>query len=305
MTTPPPIPTAAARQYNCPWCGHASDASTLSCPRCGAPIDVTKAVTHSGWAKLPPIRDMTRIQFGDSTLQIEGKYVPVADFNLGPAASIYFTHHLLLWRDTQINISVMPMKGGWKRLFAGLPLVMTQAAGPGRAAFSKDQPGELIVVPLDPGQSIDVREHVFMVATNTIAYDWFQTGIWFSTYGDKNSQEMHYPIGMFMDRFTAATGPGLALLHGSGNVFERRLADGESILIKPTSLLFKDPSVRMHLHIESPGGATNFWGRSSMRYLWLRLHGPGRVAVQSNYPMVEDPDRNLAGISNGTTQMTW
>jgi uncharacterized protein (AIM24 family) len=277
----------------------------MNCPRCGAPVDVTRAVTHSGWAKLPPIRDMTRIQFGDSTLQIEGKYVPVADFKLAAGAGIYFTHHLLLWRDTQVNVGVMPMRGGWKRLFAGLPLVMAQASGPGRVAFSKDEPGELIVVPLDPGQSLDVREHVFMVGTNTIGYDWFQTGIWFATYGDKNSREMHYPIGMFMDRFTAATEPGLVLLHGSGNVFERTLGAGESILIKPTSLLFKDPTVRMSLRVEAQMAAQRLWGSMYLRYLWLQIQGPGRVAVQSNYPPVDDPGANLAGVSDGSTQFSW
>ena len=291
MTTPPPLPSAGTH-YTCRFCGHVSDAGASSCPACGAPVDVRVAVTRSGWTELPPIRDMAKLQFGQSFCQIEGQYVPVADFKLAAADSIYFTHHILLWKDDQIQISAMSLKGGWKRLFAGMPLVMTQAIGPGRIAFSKDAPGELVALPLQVGQSMDVREHVFMIATGAILYDWFQTNIWFQT-RNGNETETHYPIGMFMDRFTAAAGPGLLLLHGSGNVFVRTLGTGETILVKPTALLFKDPTVRMQLHFEHPGGGWRSWRSWGSRYAWLRLIGPGRVGVQSHFEMMEDPGTDL------------
>jgi uncharacterized protein (AIM24 family) len=270
-------------------------------------VDVRLATTDSGWAELPPIRDMAKIQFGQSFCQIEGKYVPVADFKLAAGDGVYFTHHLLLWKDEQVQISTMPLAKGWKRLFAGLPLTMTQAHGPGRIAFSKDAAGELIALPLDAGQSVDVREHVFMIATSQIVYDWFQSGIWFST-RNGNETETHYPIGMFMDRFTAGATPGLLLLHGQGNVFVRNLQPGESIAIKSTALLFKDPSVSMNLHFETPGGGYGMfqsWGRWSNRYLWLRLHGPGRVAVQSHSEHVEDAGHNISRTVAGTTSRQW
>jgi uncharacterized protein (AIM24 family) len=198
----------------------------------------------------------------------------------------------------------MSLAKAWKRLFAGMPLVMTQAMGPGRLAFSKDRPGELFAMPLHPGKSIDVREHVFMIATHSVSYDWFNTGIWFETSNGKDS-EMHYPIGMFMDRFTAGTAPGLVILHGAGNVFVRRLAEGQTICIKPTSLLFKDPTVRMHLHIEHPAGTYNTWRSWGQRYLWLKLTGPGRVAVQSHYEPLEDPGTNLRRTEPMATSHRW
>src|SRR5580658_390041 len=306
MPTPPPIP-AGARSYKCPWCGHASDASTTNCPRCGAPVDVREAVTDSGWAELPAIRDMAKIQFGQSVCQIEGKFVPVADFKLAPGDGVYFTHHLLLWKDEQVQISTMPMAKGWKRLFAGLPLIMTQAQGPGRIAFSKDAAGELIALPLDPGQSVDVREHVFMIATHSCNYDWFQSGIWFVTSNGKD-RETHYPIGMFMDRFTGGQTPGLLLLHGNGNVFVRTLAPGQTISIKPTALLFKDPTVGMNLHLEYPGsryGAVSMWRAWSNRYVWLRLRGPGRVAVQSHFEFIEETGYSVRQTEPNATQQQW
>ena len=52
-----------------------------------------------GWEQLPPIKDMARIQFGQSRVQIEGTQVPVADFNLGGQEWISLSHHVLLWAD--------------------------------------------------------------------------------------------------------------------------------------------------------------------------------------------------------------
>src|SRR5262249_3319113 len=150
----------AAHSYSCPWCGTVSNITdNVSCPACGAPVDVRAVADKSGWYEMPGIKDMARIQFGQSNCQIEGTFVPVADMNLAPSDGVYFTHHVLLWKDQTVNVSTMQMRGGWKRLFAGLPLIMTQAQGPGHIAFSRDAAGEMIAVPLQPGRSIDTREH--------------------------------------------------------------------------------------------------------------------------------------------------
>ncbi|MGI8587062.1 MAG: AIM24 family protein [Chloroflexia bacterium] len=308
MSTQQP-PSLPVRSYQCPWCGNVSDGTSLSCPACGAAVDVKAISTRSGWYELPPIKDMAKIQFGQSHCQVEGKYVPVADMNLAPGDGVYFTHHVLLWKDTQVAVTTMPMRGGWKRLFAGLPLIMTQAQGPGHIAFSRDAPGEMIALPIHPGQAVDVREHIFMVATSQVAYDWFNTNVWFSTRNGDDT-ETHYPIGMFMDRFIAQQVPGLVLIHAAGNAFIRNLGPNESMLIKPTALLFKDPSVQMHLHIEEPSNATSSFAGFSFhtswyqRYMWLRVVGPGRVAVQSAFKQMEENGRYMSN-SSPATRRSW
>ncbi|PYS84844.1 MAG: hypothetical protein DMF67_03855 [Acidobacteria bacterium] len=301
MTFGGTAPNQPTRTHTCPWCGLASDGTQLNCPACGATIDVEQVVSNSGWTELPGRRDMAKLQFGNSHCQIEGTYVPVADFNLSPADGVYFSHHVLLWKEPQVNIAAMSLKGAWKRLFAGLPLIMTQAVGPGHIAFSMDAAGEVIALPLQPGQGVDVREHIFMVATLNITYDWFSTNVWFTTRsGDET--ETHYPLGAFMDRFYAPQSPGLLLLHAAGNVFTRHLTQGQTILVKPTALLFKDPSVQMQLHFEHPNGTTRSWRSWGERYLWLRLFGPGRVAVQSAYAHMHDNGRNITRHSTATRQ---
>lgn len=290
----------AQSTYTCRWCRTSSQAADLvSCPTCGAPVDVRDLVSRSGWFELPAVPDMARLQFGRSYCQIEGAYVPVADFNLSPADGVYFAHHLLLWKDAGVVISAMQLRGGWKRMFAGLPLVMTQAQGPGHIAFSRDAPGEVVALPIQPGSAVDVREHVFMVATSRVQYDWFNTNVWFQTQsGDET--ETHYPLGMFMDRFSAGSEPGLLLLHAAGNAFVRGLAQGETMLVKPTALLFKDTTVGLQLHIEHPAGTWRSWRSWGERYMWLRLYGPGRVALQSAYEHFHDPGNSLYRTSPAT-----
>jgi uncharacterized protein (AIM24 family) len=300
VVTPVATPPAAASS-TCVWCGATVAGADASCPRCGAALRVDRVVTESGWAELPGRKDMAKLHFGNSSCQIEGVYVPVADVNLAAGEGVYFTHHVILWKDPQVNVTAMSLAGAWKRMFAGMPLIMTQAVGPGHIAFSRDDPGELIPVPLQPGQALDVREHLFLAATSNVEYDWFQTGIWFTT-RKGNDSETHYPLGGFMDRFSAPRTPGLLLLHAAGNVFVRDLAPGQTILVKPTALVFKDPAVQMHLHFERPETMFSGWGSWGNRYIWLRLIGPGRVAVQSVFDRIEGESRNISNFSYATEQ---
>src|SRR6185437_4715160 len=169
--------TAAHGAGRCSWCGAAFTSADTSCKGCGAALGVATEVANSGWAQLPGRHDMAKLQIGASACQIEGAYVPVADFNLAPTDSVYFAHHSLLWKDPQVTITTMPLAGGWKRLLAGMPLIMTQAQGPGHIAFSRDAPGETLSLPLQPGEQVDVREHLFLVATDGIDYTWFDPGV--------------------------------------------------------------------------------------------------------------------------------
>ncbi len=303
MVAPQPAqaPTPHA-SHTCQWCGAIFDGASANCPRCGAGLQARSTTPSlSGWLELPPRKDMAKLQFGNSSCQIEGLYVPAAEMNLAPEDSVYFSHHVLLWMDTQVRISTMSMKGGWKRVFAGMPLIMAQAQGPGHIAFSKDDPGELIALPLQPGQAIDVREHMFLAATSNIQYDWFPTQVWYQVRKDKDT-ETCYPVGMFMDRFFAPASPGLLLLHAGGSVLVRTLAPGEEILVKPTALIFKDPSVQMQLHFEHPNTGIMSWGYWTNRAIWLRLIGPGRLAIQSVFERVEQEGASIVSYSYATIQ---
>ena len=287
--------------YTCPYCRVPSDGTDRTCPHCGAPVDIRLRVSDSGWIEQPPIRDMARIRFSRSTCQVSGAYVPVAEMGLHNDDWVYFSHHVLLHTDPQVRMDNMPMKGGWKRMRAGMPLFMMRAAGPGHIAFSADEPGETLAIPLRHNQAVDVVEHRFLVATGNVAYEWHNSNIWFTTQ-DGDDTEWHYPLGQTMDRFTATGGNGLLMLHGPGNTFIRDLAPGQRILVQPGGLIWKDPSVRMFLHFEYPHG--QYWFSSS-RYqaksVWLTLQGPGRIAVQSVFERPEAAG-SVQNSSGATTQ---
>ena len=294
MATLPPPAT-----HQCTFCGTLS-AGARSCPGCGAPVDVTLQVSNSGWVEMPAVRDMTHIQLGQSSLQIEGALVPVADFSLVPGDGIYFGHHDLLWKDVGVPVVQMNLRGGWSRMMAGLPLHMLTATGPGHIALSRDHPGEMMAIPIHPAHSVDVREHLFVCATSAVAYNWNRAGVWYQTRSGSET-ETHYPMGMYMDTFSSPQA-GLLVLHTQGNAYLRQLGPGESILVKPQAFVYKDTSVGCHLHFEHPANTFRTWRSWGERYLWLRLVGPGRVAVQSAAEHHHDEGGRIVGSSSSTRQ---
>ncbi|HTW06515.1 MAG TPA: AIM24 family protein [Acidimicrobiales bacterium] len=304
--------------YTCPYCRQTSAGAAMSCPFCGAPVNVQLRTTASGWTELPPIADMARIQFGQSQCQVVGRLTPVAEMNLAPGDGVYFTHDMLLWQDATTLLDTLPFARPWNRTRAGMPLVMMSATGPGRVAFSHDEPGELLALPLQPGHGVDVREHSLLCATAAVAYDWFETGVWFVTSGEHheasgiggiggigggggdNQPVWHYPVGQFMDRFFCRDRPGMVMVQASGNAYVRDIPPGQSILVKPPALLFKDPSVGLQLHVEYPAAGVKIWQTFTNRYLWLRLWGPGRVGLQSCYNRLDDPGTDFRDLSPHT-----
>jgi uncharacterized protein (AIM24 family) len=301
----------------CKWCRAQSPASARACERCGAPLDGRDAVTDSGWRQAPRLRDLTEVGFANSVFQIDGTVVPVADVNLGAGDSVFFEHHVMLWKDEQVAMSVMTAPGGAKRLLGNLPFVLSVAHGPGRVSFSRDSPGELVVKPVDPGVELDVREHAMVLATTSLTYS-------FEKLGGGMKATLTAGTGMYLDRFQATESPGLLVLHGYGNVFERTLGEGESIQVEPGGFLYKDSAVTVEtvthkLTPENSSGAMQgaksvasrgLAGLKAARALrkegiggllsgdvlqqasgmftgpgitLMRLMGPGRVGIQSMY----------------------
>ena len=152
-----------------------------------------------------------------------------------------------------------------------MPFIISVAHGPGRISFSRDATGELVVLPIHPGQELDVREHAFLAGTHSLNYSFVRIkGL---------ANVLHGGEGMFMDRFVTQNEPGLLLLHGYGNVFQKTLRPGEQILIEPGGFLYKDSSVGMSTVRQTY--RTGLMGGHSM-YL-AEMTGPGRVGIQSMY----------------------
>ncbi|HEY4442061.1 MAG TPA: zinc ribbon domain-containing protein, partial [Candidatus Elarobacter sp.] len=82
----------------CPSCQSPIAEGAKFCANCGAPAPqpvtvgtYTEPVAEGDNPKAP-------IRVGDTTLRIEGELVPVVDVELGPRNTVYFEHHILLWK---------------------------------------------------------------------------------------------------------------------------------------------------------------------------------------------------------------
>lgn len=255
----------------CQWCHAQNRPETASCDTCGAPLNARDVVSDSGWREAPRLQDMTEFHFGHSTAQVEGDLVAVVEIALGEGDSVFFEHHVLLWKDEQTRLAAMSTAGGVQRTLAGMPFVLSTAHGPGRVAFSRDAPGELVVLPLPPDAELDVREHAFLLASHPVDYSFVRIkGL---------ASILHGGGGMFMDRFRTAGESGLLVLHGNGDALERTLLPGEKILVEPGGFLYKEASVQMEAIAQNV--RTGLLGGRGL-YL-AEMTGPGRVGIQSMY----------------------
>jgi uncharacterized protein (AIM24 family) len=212
---------------------------------------------------------------GGVTYHIAGELVPVLQVELG-TVPVYFEHHILLWKDPAVEISLKPLKGAVKRVLSGMPVLVTQAKGPGRIAFSRDGAGHVFAMHMKEGDSVDVREHQFLAATDAIDYNFTRVkGARSALFGG---------TGFFIDTFTCARGDGVLWLHGYGNVFELRLGAGEQIDIEPGGWIYKDRNVQMQTIFQKV--STGLFASASNLF-WNRFTGPGRIALQSMYLHME------------------
>jgi uncharacterized protein (AIM24 family) len=209
--------------------------------------------------------------FGGVTYHIDGELVPVLQLQL-TAAPVYFEHHVLLWKDPKVEITLKPLKGAMKRILSGMPVFITQAQGPGRIAFSRDGAGHLFALHLKPGEGVDVREHQFLAATDAVDYTFTRM---------KGAANMLFGgTGFFIDTFSCARGEGILWLHGYGNVFTVTLGPGEQIDIEPGGWIYKDRTVQMQTIFQKI--STGVFASAGSLF-WNRFTGPGRIAIQSMY----------------------
>ena len=258
-------------RLQCSWCKSQNPTGSTSCTTCGAPLDVADVVTESGWRSVPRVRDATKFGFAQSTCEVEGEIVPAISIALGAGDWVFFEHHTLLWKDANVHLGMLQTGGGLKRMMGGMPFTITTATGPGHVAFSRDSAGELVVLPVHPDSEIDVREHAFLVGSHSLNYSFERIkGL---------TNLLHGGSGMYLERFVAHQESGLLMLHGSGNVFDRTLAGGESIIVEPGAFLYKDSTVSMDTFKQD--GVKTSLVHSGM--FLAKLTGPGRVGIQSMY----------------------
>ncbi len=205
--------------------------------------------------------------------RIEGELVPVLHTILDGTVPVFFEHHVVLYKEPQLEIGIRAMKGAFKRVVAGMNIFMTEARGPGEIAFSRDGVGHVFPLHLQHGQGVVVREHQFLAATGNIEYTFSRVkGVSSMLFGSS---------GFFMDHFSAQSHEGVVWLHGYGNVFEKTLDRGEQIDVEPGGWIYRDDSVNMDIKVF--GLKTGIFGGGGGSLVFNRFTGPGRIGIQSMY----------------------
>jgi uncharacterized protein (AIM24 family) len=225
--------------------------------------------------------------FAGVTYHIRGALVPELQIEVG-AASVMFEHHVLLWKQTGVEVELKKLPGAIKRKIAGMEFFVTRTAGAGRIAFSRDSPGQCVPLHLRQGEGLDVREHQYVAATDNLDYSFERIqGVQNMLLGGS---------GIFMDKFRATNGDALVWLHGHGNVFVVRLDEGEQLDVEAGAWLFKDPTVK--LEAVTMGLKSGIFGGGG-KLTWNRFTGPGRLAIQTMFidPVEGEQSNGNAGAA--------
>jgi uncharacterized protein (AIM24 family) len=231
---------------------------------------------------------ITDESFAGVTYHVRGELVPELQVVVGEA-SVMFEHHVLLWKETKVDVELKKLPGAIKRKIAGLEFFVTRTNGAGHIAFSRDSPGQCIPMHLREGEGLDVREHQFIAATDNLDYSFERI---------KGVQNMLLGgSGFFMDKFRATSGDALVWLHGHGNVFVVQLMEGEQIDVEAGGWLFKDPTVK--LEAVTMGLKTGIFGGGG-KLTWNRFTGPGRLAIQTMFiAPLEGIESNTSAAATG------
>src|ERR1700740_3505188 len=129
LRTPPRERHVGMDRIESQWCKAQNEPNRTSCFTCGAPLDQRNLVSDSGWAEAPRLRDMTEFRFSNSTCQIEGEIVPVAELALAQGDSVFLEQHVMLWKEPGVPLSAMNTGGGARRMFGGMPHILRIAHG--------------------------------------------------------------------------------------------------------------------------------------------------------------------------------
>ena len=210
------------------------------------------------------VRGVERFPF-----RIRGGIAPVVEWELDDSYSLYFEHFVLMYRDPRVAVTGSIPRGAMKRMVGKMPIVLARASGRGRVALGRSAPGEIVGVTIEPGQSLEVREHQFLAATDGLAYGFKRVrGVSNLLFGGS---------GFFVDTFESRREGGAVWVHAHGNLIEVTLNDGEQLDVEPSRWCYKDPSVKMAT-VPINISARLF---ASTSLMVNRFTGPGRLGLQS------------------------
>jgi len=228
---------------------------------------------------------MAKLQFGNSSVRIEGLYVPVADMNLARGTAFTLRISVLLWKDRSVNITTMPLSA----LEASVrrnPLIRPSARS--RAyRFSKGSWGELSSSAAPAWRFRRCSEHILYCGHQQRRVRLFQTNV-----GSRRKPTMRRKPTIHRDVhgwfFRSGTPGLLCCTRAAVYLYGRWLPPNH--LVKSDGAVFRILSVQMHLHFEHPSAFIQQLGLLEQPVPLAALVADGA----SRHPVVFDGSRRSA-----------
>lgn len=214
-------------------------------------------------------QDEALSQVYDVPFRIHGGIAPVVEWDMDGSSTIFFEHYVLIYRQPGVSVRGSVPKGAVRRMIGKMPIVLARASGHGLLGLGRSAPGEIVSVSVGPGQTLEVREHQFLAATDTLAYGFRHVHGLSNLLFGRN--------GFFVDTFHSVRDPGAVWIHAHGNLVEVSLGPGEQLDVEPSRWCYKDPSVKMTtVAINVSAGVF-----AASSFILNRFTGPGRLGLQS------------------------
>ena len=230
---------------------------------------------------------------------IKGTTLPVLEITLNPGEGVVSTHGELSWMSPNIVMSQTTGGGGGrggflsavKRAIGGGSFFQTQyqaqGPGPGLIAFATKVPGQIMPMPVSPGNGLLVHRHGYLCGTPGVqATAAPVAGLGAGMWGGE---------GFVLQRLE---GSGEAWIELSGEVSEYQLAPGQTMLVHPGHVGLFQESVSFQ--ITRLQGVRNILFGDDGFHL-VALTGPGTIWLQSMpipllahaiYPYLPQPRSN-------------
>jgi uncharacterized protein (AIM24 family) len=202
-------------------------------------------------------------------LEVVPGIVPSILATLGPGESVFSEHGIVLYKEDPVKVDrrVIPSSGFGSTLkrtsVGGVPFFLAEFTGPGRAAFSRNGPGELRVMELAVNEVLDVAEGSLVCAAKSIGYE--------TVYVKGISGRM----GIWFDQLK---GPGSFALHAFGNFVTLKLGPGETLVCEKGAILHRTPTMAMMPFMQRVG--SGLVGRMFSQEMYT-VQGPGTLGLQT------------------------